>query len=101
MNSYCDPECDILSFNARYYNEKYNISVTVRYAPFGEEHNTQYQRSGNTYEEYICGDYICLLFPYLKTQKIVWLTPNYECSISGWLTYDELEMIVDSIYLED
>lgn len=98
---YCDPEADILLMDARYDNEKYNVSVSITYSPPGERHNTWYQRSGDTYEEYICGDYTRLLFPNNATNDIVWITENYECCVSGWLTYDELIQIVDSIHLED
>lgn len=99
-SAYCVPEGDTLWIYAGYSNGEKQMTIAMEYAPPGEHHNTQYQVTDDPYEEYTIGDYTFLQFSNLKTKKILWLTPNYECSISGHLTFDELKMIVDSIYLE-
>ena len=33
----------------------------------------------------------------IKQTKVVWLTDNYECSITGVFSFDEAKIMIDSI----
>lgn len=100
VDIHCNAKEDFLWVIGWYNDGEKKLSLTIIYAPPGERHNTIYE-IGGTYEEYNCGEYICLLFNNSNTNTTMWLTPNYECSVDGFITYDELTQIVDSIYNEE
>ncbi len=83
---------------ASYTYKESNISVSCKYTPPGRSHSTIYEKSDVEPELYNSGEYSYYLFPNNSRNAIVWLTENFECRISGELTFDELKQIVDSIY---
>ena len=80
---------------AQYMNGEQSLVIAVQKhldsAPFYVEQQEglieKYETSGVAY----------YLFADIDSMKAIWISGNYECSITGELTVDELKMMIDSI----
>lgn len=74
------------------------LSVCVR------SHNgspsTSYEKTKENVETFPVGNVLCYAFDNTNNKTIVWLTEEYECSVAGTASMEEIKMIVESL-IED
>lgn len=60
-----------------------------------------YQKNPDIEKEYISGNVTHYLSGNMDNQCAIWINENIECSIQGQLTEQELQQMIDSIYLKE
>ena len=84
-----------IAYNAVYSNGEQNLRITV------QEHLDKIpvyvEQSDGLVEEYEASGIIYYLFENNERTQAVWIVDSYECRITGELTIEELELMIDSI----
>ncbi len=84
------------TFNATYKSIDDEISIII--VSLSEPLPKTYEKDSDDVTVYTVNNIEHYIMTNLERIKIVWTTENYECSISGNLSVDEAETMIDSIY---
>ena len=84
------------TFNATYKSIDDEISIII--VSLSEPLPKTYEKDSDDVTVYAVNNIEHYIMTNLERIKIVWTTENYECSISGNLSVDEAETMIDSIY---
>lgn len=80
---------------AVYENQGTMLKIVVQ--SYQDGYPEQVERKNGTEETYIAGGNIYYLFEDIDTLQAVWVQDSYECYISGELTVEQMEKMIDSI----
>ena len=83
-------------FDAMYEDDTHKLGISI--SSYGAFPNASFEAEGDTVEEREYKGQIYYIMRNLNTNKIVWLTRHFECSIEGNYTYEDLIRIFESIY---
>jgi len=75
------------------------LSITI--SPAGNIGTAVYQKEAKNPIEYTKGNMVHYLFPNTNEIIAAWSTEDYTVTIAGNISVDEMERIIDSIYLEE
>lgn len=71
--------------------------IVIRIGDYVSSYPTQFERSGDLIEIYESNGVEYYIFPNYDILNAVWINENFECSISGPVTLEEMERMIDSI----
>jgi hypothetical protein len=83
------------TFDATYKNQDAEILVTIISSI--EPATSIYEKDDSDVVVYTVNEIKYYIMTNIKQTKVVWLTDNYECSITGVFSFDEAKIMIDSI----
>lgn len=85
-----------LFFNCDYFGPDEEL-ITITYTEFLSEPAMIYEKTDNSPDSYVISDTVCYAFSNTNNNTVVWITDNFECSITGCISLDILREMVTSI----
>ena len=80
---------------AVYSNDETNLKIVVQ--SYQNGYPEQIEQNDKTEEMYVADGIVYHFFEDIETLQAVWIKDSYECYISGTLTVEQMQMMIDSI----